>query len=60
MWDSKGCGVKRLQGKTLGPKIPTSEDPTIYIYIFLMICDASIYTFYLVYINIPRLLILNS
>ena len=25
-----------------------------------MICDASIYTFYVVYINIPRLLILNS
>ena len=29
MWDSKGCGVQRLQGKTLGPKIRTSEDPTI-------------------------------
>ena len=29
MWDSKGCGVKRLQDKTLGPKIRTSEDPTL-------------------------------
>ena len=28
MWDFKGCGVQRLQGKTLGPKIRTSEDPT--------------------------------
>ena len=34
MWDFKGCGVQRLQGKTLGSKIRTSEDPTKYIYIY--------------------------
>ena len=26
---------KRLQGKAFGPKIRTSEDPTIYIYIYM-------------------------
>ena len=25
MWDTKGCGVKRLQGKALGPKICTQR-----------------------------------